>query len=436
MPVVEVRARRRERGMVAVIVAMFMLVLLGVAGLAIDTSHVHAAAQQLQDAADAAALAAAGRLAGESGGSSFTQTRAAAVSVAGLHRAAGTPVGLDANDGNAPNGDVVVGRWSAATAQFSPTTTLPNAVKVTARRTEGSRDGALGTIVGSAFGVATADVARTAIATFTPSSTPFVHVLDPSAAGALTLTGNAQLGASGGKVQVNSSSGSGIKLTGNAAILADQACVVGDASLSGNASIPSLRRNAPLIADKLSGLMPSDSDWTALKNALPQPAGANGKISGSGIFSPGVYPKGLGLSSGSTATLLAGTYVFGTDFSMSGQSRLLGTGVTLLLDSGVRGSISGGASLALTPPLAGTRKGLLLMTHRATGGNALTLSGNGLLSCEGTIYVPGGTLKLSGNGSTQGFGALVCLKLTQTGNAGVSGLRIVTADGASTALVQ
>ena len=426
--------------MIAVLVALAAVVILGVAALALDSSHVEGTAQQLQAAADAAALAAASILSEESAaaGGTYPETRAAAVSVAAGNKAAAASVQVDANTGNAASGDVVVGRWNGATASFTPTTASPNAVKVVARRTNGSSGGALSLIFGGMVGVTHADVSRSAIATCTPGAVPFVHVLDPSASAALSLTGNAELGALGGRVQVDSSAGSAITATGNARIAADQTSVVGDASLTGNASIDNLHRGANPLADKLAGLLPDDAAWTSLRNTLPQPAGAQGQIDGTGLFAPGRYPKGLKLSAGDTATLLPGTYLFGGNFSLSGHSQVLGTGVTLLLDSGVSGSVSGTGSLVLTPPLSGGLQGLLIMTHRSTSGTGFSFSGNGAITCEGTVYVPGASVTLSGNGAAQGLGQIVCRKLKQTGNANISGRHIVPAEGTggTTALVQ
>ena len=425
--------------MIAVMVALVAVVLLGFAGLALDTSHVQGAAQQLQAAADAAALAGAATLSGETSpsGSGYPATRAAAVNVAASNSAAASPVVLDPNTGNAGSGDIVVGRWNGATASFTPTTTSPNAVKVVARRSASSGSPVV-LIFGGLFGATQADVSRSAIATFTPGAVPFVHVLDASVSGALSLTGNAELGALGGRVHVNSSSSQAITATGNARIAADQTSVVGDASLTGNASIDNLRAGAGVLADPLAGILPDASAWTGLRNTLPQPAGTQGQVDGTGSFAPGSYPKGLKLSAGETATLLPGTYLFGGTFSLSGHSKVIGTGVTLLLDSGVSGSVSGTGSLALTPPLSGSFQGLLIMTHRSTSGTGFSFSGNGAIDCEGTVYVPGATVSLSGNGAAQGLGQLVCRKLHQTGNANITGQHIVPAPGTGgdTALVE
>ena len=94
--------------------------------------------------------------------------------------------------------------------------------------------------------------------------------------------------------------------------------------------------------------------------------------------------------------------------------------------------------MTLTPPLSGSLEGLLIMTHRSTSGTGFSFSGNGAIVCEGTVYAPGATVSLSGNGTAQGLGQIVCRKLTQTGNASITGRHIVPAEGSggATALVQ
>jgi len=430
---------RREAGFVAIFVAILAVLIIGFLGLAVDSGHVQAASQQLQDAADSAALAGAVKLAGEtnSTGGGYPLTRAAAVSMAALNRAAGDAVVIDSNTGNDAAGDIVVGTWNPLTSTFTPGTTLPNAVKVVARRTASAPGGALALNFGGVVGVTSSDVSRNAIATFTSSTSPYIHVLDAAAASALYISGNAVLGASGGRVQVNSTSPTALNAAGNAKITAVQTNVCGNATIASNASVSNLRTGAAGKADPLASVL-SVSAWTTLKASMTMPAGVNGKISATGTYSPGNYPKGLALATSSVATLLPGTYMFGTTFTMTGSSKLIATGATILCDSGVKPSVSGSAGLALTPPLSGTYKGLMLMCHRSTTGVALTLSGNGVIDCQGTFYVPGGSVTLSGNGVAQGLGQIICLKLTQSGNANVSGINVVpatTSGGGMTALV-
>src|SRR5882762_9903258 len=68
--------RRGERGSVLAMSAISMLALLLATGLAVDVSHFYTAKAELQNAADAAALAAASQLNSTSGGIQMAVTEA------------------------------------------------------------------------------------------------------------------------------------------------------------------------------------------------------------------------------------------------------------------------------------------------------------------------------------------------------------------------
>src|SRR5512145_1244133 len=103
---------RNERGAVLVYVALALVfALLGMVALAIDMGYMYVAKAQLQNAADAGALAGASKLTGQ-----FSNISAhyKAQQFAQKNHAAGETVKVDANLGNAPGGDTVVGCWDGA----------------------------------------------------------------------------------------------------------------------------------------------------------------------------------------------------------------------------------------------------------------------------------------------------------------------------------
>jgi Flp pilus assembly protein TadG len=122
-----------DRGAVLVIVAIVLPVLLAMSALAIDLGVLYMATEQAQNAADAAALAAVGRLREDM---SFDATAIAAaqqeaIAVAAANRIMNTPVVLTADN-------VQVGEWKPATKTLIPwTETATNvAAQVTVRRTD------------------------------------------------------------------------------------------------------------------------------------------------------------------------------------------------------------------------------------------------------------------------------------------------------------
>ena len=172
------RPSARRGGGPLILFALTAFVLVALTGLALDLAWVKSAEQQLQASADSASLAAARLVRQDSQATEFAVTRQAAVSAASANTVAKASVIVAPNPSNAPNGDVVVGRWDPVAKTFTPDTAQPDAVRVTARRVDGSGGGPLGLFFGQMFGVASSDVERTAVAR---------AELSDDAAGALVL---------------------------------------------------------------------------------------------------------------------------------------------------------------------------------------------------------------------------------------------------------
>jgi|KBSSwiStaDraftv2_1062776.scaffolds.fasta_scaffold25369_6 Flp pilus assembly protein TadG len=423
-------SRRSQHGLIVVFVAILAIVIFGFVGLAVDAAHIQSAGSQLQNAADAAALAAAAKVHTEAlaGGSlgTYVLTRKAATDIAVLNTAAEKTVTLKANSANDASGDVVVGTWDDATHTFIPTLVLPNAVKVTARLSGDSAAGALPLTFGAMFGVASSDVERSAIACLSYEPNAFIHVLDPSGKGTLKLSGTADIMCGDGKVQVDSSNSCAIDFNGTPTLTAAKTNVHGGSCAASGCIQGALVENGPVEADPLADILPTTTDWNAVKSAMAKPLGANGKINSAGVFTPGYYPKGLSITSSTTVTLLPGTYMFGDDLSMNAQTLLSGAGVTILMDKGAKISVSGGASLVLSPPDAGAYEGLTIMFHReTTGGSVCNIGGGGAISFEGTLYCPKGEVDLGGTSGVQKFGQIVCWHLSCSGTPEITGDDIV-----------
>jgi Flp pilus assembly protein TadG len=154
---------KNRKGITIVMVALMLFLLLALLGMAVDIAQMYFAKNQLQVAADAAALAGAGVLDG-SALTLQTPARTSAWQFGCKNHAASNPknvylvaadpqandpsateaqrcdnVPTDLNDANNPNGDIVLGYWNPSlTPAFTPiipTGQIANAVKVVARRT-------------------------------------------------------------------------------------------------------------------------------------------------------------------------------------------------------------------------------------------------------------------------------------------------------------
>jgi Flp pilus assembly protein TadG len=149
----------KRRGAVSVLVAIALVALLGLVASSIDLGRVAMARQQLQNAADAAALAGASAL---QQGMNAAAGKQAAVETAAANAVLGTPVTLD------PNVDVVIGSRNTTTGVITPWTVGADgaasmtdgdsAVRVTARRTAGSPDGPIPLSLASIMGITSVPV--------------------------------------------------------------------------------------------------------------------------------------------------------------------------------------------------------------------------------------------------------------------------------------
>lgn len=145
-----------RRGAVLILCAISLVVLLGICALVIDLGIAYVADAELQNAADAAAMAGAGKLR-ERLDQEATKEEAIAIA------AANTVLG---DSQIVSYGDVVVGSWNTTTQQIIPwnETNGAFAVQVTARRTTGSANGPVPTFFARIFGIHSTDMTCTAIA--------------------------------------------------------------------------------------------------------------------------------------------------------------------------------------------------------------------------------------------------------------------------------
>ena len=180
------KVSRDRKGSVIVIVAISLILFLGLGALAIDVGYLYTTRAELQNVADAAALAGARYLGEIYASSSDPSTEnideeevysGAIEEVAKANKAAKVSIDIAI-------ADIEVGIWDPviSTDDLTKTTKGPNAVSVIARRTgaDGGLNGAVALFFANAFGIDTADVSsKKAIAALTgPSSvanlkTPF-----------------------------------------------------------------------------------------------------------------------------------------------------------------------------------------------------------------------------------------------------------------------
>ena len=113
---------RNRKGTVAVIIAISTVAFVGLAALAIDVSHLFVVRNELQNAADAGALAGARFLYDVNGTTVNPTANIDAYNAAIANRSEKVPVDVHWSGGN--NGDIERGHWSFATRTFTPNASL------------------------------------------------------------------------------------------------------------------------------------------------------------------------------------------------------------------------------------------------------------------------------------------------------------------------
>jgi Flp pilus assembly protein TadG len=161
-----------SHGAAAVMVAITLTVLLAMGAAAIDIGHALVARNELQNVADAAALAGTRALgliyegmtpsaqqAYNLSSSAAGNVIAAVQSTASLNAAAGTNISVNASD-------IQIGIWDPATRTLTPTAAQPKAVRVLARR-DSSANGPISTFLAGVVGMTSVSVNAVATADMT-----------------------------------------------------------------------------------------------------------------------------------------------------------------------------------------------------------------------------------------------------------------------------
>ncbi len=430
--------RVRRRGMALVWTAIFLLALIGMVGLSLDWGKAMFNIHQLQNAADAAALA----------GAQFAKfdvegARWHARAISAENYADNVSVFLRDNPSNDPNLDVVVGYWIRQTRTFTafdPANPGPtNAVKVVDRRTNELPDGPLPLIFGSVFGQDSAPASRRAIAWSVGSTGAGLICLTPDDVG-LTIQGDACLNVEGGDVQIDSESGqAGVSVGSTFTLKADEVNVVGwvdpcdrwmEAGTTGEFSV----NTAPIvqpIGDPLKDLpAPNVSEMRLDANEI--------SVNGSAItLRPGYYPNGILMTSGSIH-LEPGIYAVGGGSKLNPERGLILTGGTIegegvmfyitksLTGIDARLNIGGNAFVNLSSPTEGLYEGMSFFQDRANTRDALVIGTADSFQVDGVLYFPkcgdsprGNGLEIGGTGLDLGV-QLITWKCYIRGNSNVT----------------
>ncbi|HSU69759.1 MAG TPA: pilus assembly protein TadG-related protein [Tepidisphaeraceae bacterium] len=413
-PTLRARKTRISRGVISVWVALTVPLMVGVGGLALDTSYVVLTAHQLQNAADAAALAGAIQVQ-----NSTSQATTDAITYAGKNWAAGASVQLATSD-------VVFGRYDQAKLTFTAGGTPYNAVQATARRTSTAPGGSINLFFGPIFGVNTCDVSRTATAMINGPFAAGVIALDPTRPSSFGANGNLQFTVANGGIQVDSNDPSAIRVVGNATIAATELRTVGGYTDPGNVTVPVIQTGVSPAPDPLANLPAPTYSTASDLGAINLTGNKSQTVNNSGS-GPWYYSGGISMtSSNASLTLQPGIYVLGPPGLNISGGNLTANGVMFYFTGAPdkKGAttygtvnLTGNGTVDISPPTSGTYQGLTFFQDRATPYSAVSASivGTATMNLSGTVYLP--TIGFSMGGTSTSFAnQIIADQITASGN--------------------
>jgi hypothetical protein len=390
-------------GGVLPLMAIATPVLLGMAGIGLETGSWYLDKRAAQTAADAAAYAGALQRIRGSG---------AAVQQSGI-------------DGATRNGFTNGG--AVTVAVHNPPVIGPNAGRLNAVEAIVTKKDQL--LLLSLLQRGEMTIAARAVAAIQTTGTACVLALDQTASGAVTNNGNATIDMLGCTVAANSTSSTAITISGSTVLNAYSLWTTGDYSQTGSSSYsftnPPMTHAWPIV-DPYAGLtIPSLSgcDQNGTK--------AN---SGSVSFSPGVYCNGLSIGAQATVTFQPGTYYIDRGDMVINAGAVVrcdctapGSGVTFVFTSTGDASqigtvrINGGADVVLQAPTDPSYPypGLLFVQdRRAPSTSTAKLNGGSTMTLTGSVYFPSQVTEWNGNNSSTGSNCvqIVALRVVFIGN--------------------
>jgi Flp pilus assembly protein TadG len=385
------RSLSRRRAATAVIVALSLTVLLGVAAITIDGGTATTERRHAQTVADASARAAAADLFAHFATNNGTDPSGTAQASA-LTTAAANGY---ANDG--VRSIVTVRISPQPPVQADPMITQAGLLKsgyveVTVQYNERRFFSAI-------WGQSTFPITARAVArgTWDPLSLGML-LLGPTGSGVLSANGNASLTVKGGAVIVDSSDPNAAAAVGNASLTAPEFDFVGQPGFSTTGSAQfngSIKSGGSAMSDPLASMTPPDPTTLQLRNA----GGLNLSGGNPVTLSPGVYQGGIQISGQGDVTLLPGIYYLqGGGLSITGQGAVKGDGVMIYNASGGAINLAGQGSLNLSPITTAPYQGITIFQDR-TSAVGISIKGNGSTTISGAVYAASAALTVSGNGS-------------------------------------
>lgn len=358
------RLWKDERGNVLLIVAAVMPLLIGAAGMAVDTIQLNYWRNQLQRAADSSAIA---------GAYSLTQNRTAT---------AGVQTDLNQN--------VFQTLSTAQTVTVGPSGGFQQAVRVqlNVRRTPAF----MSIFVSTPF-----EINAESTAALVQQGTFCVLSLYDGTATGIDVGGNADVNLGCGMAS-NSRSAQAVTATGSSSVTASPIMAVGNLNGANNnfASGTELQPHSAQQADPFAAL-PNPAALSGCTTIRVQPNDARTTLS------PNTCYNSLSISG--PVSFQPGTYYVNGDISFGAQAEVTGSGVTFVMTgpNGAAGDLSmnGQAALNLTAPTSGTYQNVLFYRDRRAANVEIKINGGSDMAIQGALYFPTSDVTITGGAGFQ-----------------------------------
>lgn len=382
--------QKDDGGAAAIVIAIFLPVLFGFVGLAVDVGSWYNTERRMQMAADAAALSAAFEV---SSGKTAAEAAIAALREAQKNGFTGAACDVNTNGAN---------RCQVFNPPISNFAADAKAVEVILREPGQTYFSSMFLSQGPQI------VGKTIMTASSGTGTYCVLALDGSAANALYLENNATVRCG---VASNSSSATALNLENNATVhgnayavgtvkMKNNAVVDGDAyaaavNKANNATISGSQtiETTPAMADPYAGFTPSSGDLTA------------GCVDGAGSqmmcknnctkqLNPGRYCFGWDVQNNATIELQSGVYVVETQLILKNNATIREApgssgGVTLILKGDYAMDVGNNALWDFAAPTSGTYAGIAFHSLKTNGSAFVqTFQNNATVKLTGAIYAP------------------------------------------------
>lgn len=404
-------ARSCEAGQAIVVVALALVVILAILGLAVDMGYLRYTKRQLQTAADAAAMAGAGEL-------SYGDVTSAAQADSAANGFTNGSNGATVTVNNPPLSGQHIGDSHYVETIVAKTTP---------------------TFFAKAFGVKTVTLQARAVAHL-GSGNNCIFALDPSASGALSVDAFASISSQCGIV-VESASSSALSCSILSSITASSIGVVGGVQsfLCGINPTPVQGITTPTPTDPLA-YMPKPSVGSCTFSSQQTYSSSNTSASKPATLNPGVYCGGINIQPGAYVVFNPGVYILastggvgngngnggvgngngnGNKTITGGLTIDIGTNVTtntstspygvMFYNYGPAGAItfnftsfSSNNQVVLSAPTTGTYQGLLFFQDSGNTNAAQIIgSSNYNTSLEGSYYFPTASVVFAFDGTVK-----------------------------------